>query len=185
MNRCALAGSLAFFVLLRASAAAVPWQQSLCLANGGYWSQRVPVTITNESAEPVVGKPLSLLLPALAGARVESLRVCRADGVELLFELRDERGPAKRTGELNAQDKLIVPVECPAHTAVTLYVYAGNSQARPVPDFLPGDGADRATNPGSAGLGRWSGYNLWLPDRSGRLNYLPEVRPCIHPAPSV
>src|ERR1035441_9687276 len=103
-----------------------------------YWPQRVLVTITNGSAEPVAGEPLALLLPALATARVESLRVCRADGVELLFDLRDARGLAKRAGELSAADKLIVPVECPAHTATNLFVYAGNLEAWAVPDFLPG-----------------------------------------------
>ena len=87
---------------------------------------------------PVAGEPLGLSFPGLAGARVESLRVCRGDGVELLFDLRDARGLSKRTGALNAEDRLIVPVECPAHTAATLFVYAGNPEAWAVPDFLPG-----------------------------------------------
>jgi hypothetical protein len=153
MTRSTLAGTLAFLLLARAAAAAVLWQHGLYLANGGYWPQRVPVTITNGSAGPVAGEPLALLLPALAGARVESLRVCRADGVELLFDLRDARGLAKRAGELSAEDKLIVPVECPARSATTLFVYSGNLEAWAVPDFLPGRLADRAGNPGSGGLG--------------------------------
>ena len=152
MTRSTLAGTLAFLLLVRAAAAMVPWQQALYLANGGYWPQRVPITITNGLAEPVAGEPLALLLPALAGARMEALRVCRADGVELLFDLRDAHGLAKRSGELSAEDKLIVPVECPAHSATTLFVYAGNLQAWAVPDFLPGTLADRAANPGSGGL---------------------------------
>ena len=154
MTQSILAGTLVFLLLVRtANAAVVPWQQTLYLANGGFWSQRVPVTITNGSAAPVEGEPLALLLPALAGARVESLRVCRNDGVELLFDLRDARGLAKRTGELSAEDKLIVPVECTAHGATTLFVYAGNAEAWAVPDFLPGKLADRAANPGSGSLG--------------------------------
>jgi hypothetical protein len=152
MTKPTLVGALAFLLLGYAADAAVPWQHALYLANGGYWPQRVPVTITNGSAEPVAGEPLALLLPALAGARVEALRVCRADGVELLFDLRDARGLAKRAGELGAEDKLIVPVECPAHTTTTLYVYAGNAEAWAVADFLPGRIADRATNPGSGSL---------------------------------
>src|SRR5450759_3630673 len=107
-----LAGPLALLLLVRVAAAAVPWQPSLYLANGGYWPQRVPVMITNGSAEAVAIEPLGLSFPDLAGARVESLRVCRADGVELLFDLRDARGLAKRAGQLGAEDKLIVPVEC-------------------------------------------------------------------------
>ena len=154
MTRSTLAGTLAFLLAVRtATAAAVPWQHTLYLGNGGYWPQRVPVTITNGSAKPLAGEPLALLLPALVGARVESLRVCRADGVELLFDLRDARGLAKRAGELGTEDKLIVPVECPAHTATTLFVYAGNLVAWAVPDFLPGRLADRAANTGSGGLG--------------------------------
>ena len=144
---------LAFLLLAPAAAAAVPWQHSLCLANGGYWRQRAPVTITNGSADSVAGEPLGLSIRGLAGARVESLRVCRADGVELLFDLRDAHGLAKRAGELSAEDKLIVPVECPAHTATTLFVYAANSEAWAVPDFLPANSADHAGGPGSAGLG--------------------------------
>jgi len=140
-------------LLAPAAAAAVPWQHSLCLANGGYWRQRAPVTITNGSADSVAGEPLGLSIRGLAGARVESLRVCRADGVELLFDLRDAHGLAKRAGELSAEDKLIVPVECPAHTATTLFVYAGNSEAWAVPDFLPANSAEHAGGPGSAGLG--------------------------------
>ena len=153
MTKSTLTATLAFLLLVRtAAAAAAPWQQALYLANGGYWPERVPVTITNGSPGAVAGEPLALLLPALAGARVEALRVCRADGVELLFDLRDARGLAKRAGELSAEDKLIVPVECPAHSATTLFVYAGNLEAWAVPDFLPGRLADRAANPGSGGL---------------------------------
>ncbi|MGA2660351.1 MAG: hypothetical protein ABSH34_22870, partial [Verrucomicrobiota bacterium] len=152
-TRSDLAGTLTLWLLARAAAAAVPWQHSLYLANGGYWPQRVPVTITNGSAELVDGEPFGLSVPGLAGARVESLRVCRADGLELLFDLRDARGLAKRVGQLSAEDKLIVPVECPAHTATTLFVYAGNSQAWAVPDFLPGKFADRSSSLGHSGLG--------------------------------
>jgi len=152
MTRSILASALAFLLLAHAAAAAVPWQHSLYLANGGFWSKRVPVTITNGSAVPVAGEPLVLRLPALAGARVESLRVCRNDGVELLFDLHDARGLAKRTGDLSAEDKLIVPVECTAHGATTVFVYAGNAEAWAVPDFLPGKLADRAANPGSGSL---------------------------------
>ena len=40
----------------------------------------------------------------------------------------------------------------PAHSATTLYVYAGNAEAWAIPDFLSGRLADRAANPGSGGL---------------------------------
>jgi hypothetical protein len=135
--------------------AAAPWPQSLYLANDGYWPLRAPVTITNGSSEAMVGEPVSLSLPGLAGSWVESLRVCRNDGVELLFDLRDGRGVSKPTGQMSAEDKLIVPVECPAYAATTVFVYSGNTNALPVPDFLPAKFADRATNQVRAGLS-WS-----------------------------
>ena len=144
--RSALGAALVLLPLARAAGAAA-WQHSLCLANGGYWPQRVAVALANGSPEPLSGRPLSLSLAALAGARVESLRVCRGDGVELLFDLRDARGLSKRTGQLSAEDKLIVPVECPAHATTNLFVYAGNPDAWPVPDFLLGALADRAAAP--------------------------------------
>ena len=152
MTRAAFAGTVALLLLVRLAVAAVPWQHSLYLANGGYWPLRVALTITNGSTEPVTGQPLSVSLPGLAGARVESLRVCRADGVELLFDLRDAPGLIKRAGKLTAEDKLLVPIECPANSSTTLFVYAGNSEAWAVPDFLPGKLADRAAGSGSAGL---------------------------------
>jgi Domain of unknown function (DUF4091) len=153
MIRTARAGVLAGLLVGHLCRGAVPWQHPLYLANGGYWPERVPVTITNASAEAAVGEPLGLSIPVLAGARVEALRVCRVDGVELLFDVVDARGAAKRVGELSAEDKLIVPVECSAHAATNLFVYAGNSNAWAVPDFLPAKFVGRAAKPGSTGLG--------------------------------
>lgn len=135
------------------SMAAVPWPPSLYLGNSGYWPERVAVTITNRSSTPVIGEPLGLALPGLAGARVESLRVTRADGVELLFELLDARKLSKPTGSLASDDRLLVPVECPAGSAATLLVYAGNAEAWAVPDFLPSKWVGRVLDPDRAGLG--------------------------------
>ncbi len=132
--------------------AEVPWHHSLCLPNGGHWPDRVLVVVTNASPEAVAGDPVSVSLPALTGARVESLRVSRADGVELLFDLRDLQGHAKRMGSLEVNDKLIFPVECPGQAATTLFVYAGNPQAWAVPDFLPAKFADRAPRQRQPGL---------------------------------
>ena len=54
---------------------------------------------------------------------------------------------------MTAEDKLIVPVECPARAVATLFVYAGNAEAWAVPDFLSAKFTDRAAGPGNAGLG--------------------------------
>ena len=118
--------------------AAQPWHDTLYLANHGYWPQRVAITFQNDAAEPVAGETVELVVPALAGARVESVRVCRSDGVELLFDVRDAHGQSRRTGVLAATDRLIVPAECPAKGSAMGFVYAGNDAAWAVPDFLPG-----------------------------------------------
>ncbi|MBN2506410.1 MAG: DUF4091 domain-containing protein [Verrucomicrobia bacterium] len=129
---------LAFFLVAAGSPAAVPWHPPFYLGNGGYWRQRVALTLTNPAAEPVAGEPVSLALPGLEGARVESLRACRADGIELLYDLRDARGHPKRRGTLAAGDVLRLPAECAGRGTATLFVYAGNPLAGAVPEFLPG-----------------------------------------------
>ncbi len=145
MKRAAVVSFLVFLSLPMAGA--VAWHHSLSLANGGYWPERLTITVTNESTEPAAGEPVSVKVPGLAGARLESLRVCRADGIELLYDARDSQGHAKHNGQLTEEDRLIVPVECDAHSGATLYVYAGNPQAWAVPDFLPAKLADAAVGP--------------------------------------
>ena len=130
--------ALAYFLSAAWTPAAAPWQHPLSLDGQGYWPERVPVTLRNVSDQAVAGEPVKVAIPSLAGASVESLRACRADGVELLFDLRDARGRARRSGLLAADDRLVLPAECPANGTATLYVYAGNREAWPVPDFLRG-----------------------------------------------
>jgi hypothetical protein len=132
----------------RAVLAAVPWHHNLYLPNGGYWSERVSVTVTNASAEAMSGEPVHLRIPSLAGTRVAALRVCRTDGVELLYDLRDANGSAKHAGTWSATDELIVPIECPSHSFTNLLVYTGNPQAGAPVDFLPARLANRS--PGSS-----------------------------------
>ena len=136
--------ALPFFALAGVVRAAVPWPPALYLANGGYWPERVAITITNASAEAVAGQPLAISIPMFDGVRVESLRVSREDGVELSFDIRNAEGAPKHAGLFGAQDRLIVPVECTAGAATNIYVYAGNPKAWAVPDFLSGKAADTA-----------------------------------------
>ena len=114
-----------------------PWHHPLYLANGGYWTNRVRVQITNSSTEIVAGAAVAVSVSALEGSKVESLRVCRSDGVELLFDIRDGQGQARRTGSLKADDRIMVPAECAPKGSAVVFVYAGNDQAGAVPDFLP------------------------------------------------
>jgi len=128
--------ALLFCVPLAFAAPSAPWHHPLYLANGGYWPQRVAITIDNPTDVAVVGEPVLAKATALAGARIESLRVCNAQGQELLFDARDAGGHVKRTGKFVADDQLVVPAECGAKSAAPIYVYAGNDAALAVPDFL-------------------------------------------------
>jgi len=144
--------TLAALLIESVAAATVPWHESLCLADRGYWPQRVAVILSNNSTDPVAGEPVEIQVPGLAAARIESLRVCRADGVELLFDVRDAQGHSKRTGQLSADDRLILPAECAPGSSTTLFVYAGNEQAWAVPDFLASGSVNGGLPPGSAKL---------------------------------
>lgn len=131
---------LLLLLLAEMAIASVPWHDSLSLANGGYWPQRVAIMVTNDSDENLTGQRRhSLALPSLAGSRVEALRVCRSDGVEVLFDVRDRDGAPHRTGLLRADDRLVVPVECASRGTAVLFVYAGNEAAWALPDFLSGE----------------------------------------------
>jgi hypothetical protein len=151
--RLSLASALAIFLHLGLAAQTVPWPPALSLANGGYWTERVPITITNAAPEPLAGEPLSVSVPDLAGAPVPLLRACRSDGVELLFDVVDREGHAKREGALSRSDQIVLPVDCQARSTSILFLYAGNAEAWPVPDFLPSQFAERAARPAKSGVG--------------------------------
>lgn len=110
MIRFAVAALLGFMPL--AQGADIPWPQNLSLANGGFWPERVPIAITNSSSERSVGKPLTVSVPALAGNPVNSIRVADADGTDLLFDLRDKNGLAKREGALIPNDRILSFLPC-------------------------------------------------------------------------
>jgi len=104
--------------------------------NRGYWSLRVPVQIFNEGTNAALGEPLTLPVGQIAGTRAESLRVCDANGQELLFDIAGAGGETKRTGRLVGTDRLVIPAECSPKGSATIYVYAGNDAAMGVPDFF-------------------------------------------------
>ena len=131
---------LALLLLALASAGpatvAAPWLETRYLAGGGWWPLRVPVTVENPGDAAVAGEPVTMNAAVLAGQRVESLRVCNAAGQELLFDVSDASGGPKRSGIMAADDRITIPAECPAKSAVTVFLYAGNNVAWPVPEFL-------------------------------------------------
>ena len=128
--------ALVFALPMSAADLPVPWHHPLCLANHGYWPLRLPVVTTNESAPAVAGEPAIVPATALAGQRVDSLRVCQADGVELLFDVIDATNSAKHRGNLATDDRILVLVPGGAESSTAFLIYSGNDAALPVMDWL-------------------------------------------------
>jgi hypothetical protein len=72
----------------------------------------------------------------LVGAQAQSVRVCNAAGVEMLFGLTAADGTAIDSGPIPAGATLVIPAECPARGKAVYYVYFDNPAAGLVPDFL-------------------------------------------------
>lgn len=143
MHRFILSFAAAGLAVACTSAAfAVPWHHPLYLDGGGWWQQRVPVQITNDGPGPLRGFPVACevgdaadQLP-LTGQRAEAVRVCDADGTEMLFVLRDPDGAVVEQGPIPEGSSLTIPVECPAGGNALYYVYFDNPRAGVVPDLL-------------------------------------------------
>jgi hypothetical protein len=123
---------------------AADWHHPLYLGRGGYWQQRVPVTIRNGADAEVAGKPVAVAVGnkrgqvPLVGARVEALRVVNEAGTEMLFAVISAEGSALIKGAVPAGAMLHIPAECPAKGNSLYYVYFDNPAAWGTPDFLTG-----------------------------------------------
>jgi hypothetical protein len=132
------------FCVVATATSATPseWHRDLCLGRGGFWQSRVPVTIANRSDSEVNGAAVAVPVGTgdgeanLVGAAAECLRVCRADGVEMLWSLTDSEGRPQRRGDIQAGSTVYLPVGCPANDTTTHFIYFDNPSAWPVPDFL-------------------------------------------------
>ncbi len=126
-----------------AAMAETPWHHPLSCDGGGYWPLRVPVIVKNLGDSPLSGMPVPLDLSettqahGLAGCSVAGLRAVDAEGDEVLYDVRDAKGEPKRGGvSLADGDRIVLPVEMPAKGSATYYLYAGNTAAWPVMDWL-------------------------------------------------
>lgn len=144
-ERNLMRAGLAAVGLLCATVCAAPsWHQKLYLGNGGLWRQRLQVTIHNDTNRAAEGEPVDLPIGAgpgqanLVGAEAGAVRVCDAEGVEMLYSITDRGGNRVERGRIPAGATLTIPVECPAHEAAVYFVYFDNPRAWPVPDFLAG-----------------------------------------------
>ncbi len=122
--------------------AAMTWHHPLYLDNGGTWRQRVPIEIRNEMDREAAGDPVAVSVGKgqgeadLVGALVEQVRVCDAEGTEMLYDMTGPGGQQITSGPIPAGSTLTVPAECPAHATASYYVYFDNPAAWAVPDFL-------------------------------------------------
>lgn len=118
------------------------WQHPLYLDGGGYWRKRIALTIVNGSDQPLDGLPVGVKvgrgpgLAALAGVAAESVRVCDAQGVEMLFALNDPAGRHQPRGPVAEGSVLVIPAECPPRAKVVYHAYFDNPMAGEVPDVL-------------------------------------------------
>jgi len=121
---------------------AADWHHPLYLDGGGWWRQRIPIHVTNQTDAALAGRPVLLEIgdrngqATLAGNRADAVRVCDAQGIEMLFALYGADGQAVTEGPIPAGGVLVVPIECPANDAAVYYIYFDNPKAGRLPDFL-------------------------------------------------
>jgi len=121
---------------------AAEWAHPLYLSGGGWWRQRVPIEVRNEQPRPAAGEPVAVKIGRnpgeadMAGQAAESIRVCDAQGIEMLWAAAGPDGSAITQGPIPPGATLVIPAECaPGKTAV-YYAYFDNPSAGEVPDFL-------------------------------------------------
>ncbi len=118
------------------------WHHPLYLGNGGYWKQRIAITIRNDMDHEATGEPVNVAVGSgaaqadIAGQRAEALRVCNEMGQEMLFDVISPTGAPVRTGPIPEGSSLVIPAECAAGADALYYAYFDNPAAWGVPDFL-------------------------------------------------
>ena len=119
---------LAFLLVAATSSAAVLWRHPLSYDGGGYWDTRVRVDVTNAGDKALEGALVHIPLrsadatAALLDAPAASLRVVADDGAELIFDLMDAEGRAKRSGTLVEGDVVAAPVAAAPKSSATVYL---------------------------------------------------------------
>ncbi len=118
------------------------WHGRLALDGGGWWRARLRVVVHNEQDRPVQGAPVCVPVGSqageadLAGRRAESIRVCTAEGIEVLFAIEGPDGTPITRGPVAAQSRLILPAEVASGQKAVYFVYFDNPLAWEAPDML-------------------------------------------------
>ena len=157
-----------------------PWHARLVLPGGGAWRARLRVDVRNDQASAVAGEPVALRVGGkggevdLAGRAARGVRVCDANGTEMLYALTSPAGEAVTSGPIPAGSTLTIPVECAAKATARYYVYFDNPSAWAVPDFLSATAGVRNGGMERGTGGAPSGWRHDVPDERHRTFWVAE-----------
>jgi len=118
------------------------WHHPLYLGHEGFWKQRLPVKIHNNTDLDLAGDPLVIEVGKgwdnipLKGFRAEAIRLINKEGKQLLCRIDDPDGNLIEQGVIPDGSVLTVPVECPARDTVTYFIYTDNPSAWPVGEYF-------------------------------------------------
>ncbi len=119
-----------------------PWHADLYRDGAGWWRNRVRLHVENKTHEDLKGRAVDMpvdyaggSLPCV-GARAESLRVCTADGAELLCRILAPGRKLLQSGPIPEGSGIVLPIDCPANGSTDLYIYWNNPAAGGYPDVL-------------------------------------------------
>lgn len=161
-------------------------RQGLCRSGGGDWTRVVRVAVKNAGTADYHNRVISAPIRGnyesqedgafpFVGERVESLRVCDSEGVELLFNVRDASGKILYKGAVPEGATLSFPAVVPAGSEAEFYVFAGNDRAFLNLDVLA-DFRREATNLDfESGAGDVpDGWSFDAPDDEHRMRWVAE-----------
>jgi len=112
------------------------------MGHDGFWKERVPLVIHNNTDLELAGVPLVIEVGRgsdripLKGALAEAIRVTNQQGKQLLYRLNGPDGNLIEEGPVPIGATLTVPVECPARDEVTCFIYSDNTSAWRVGEYF-------------------------------------------------
>ena len=101
-------------VTLMAESVIAEWHHPLYLSGGGWWRQRIKVVVRNDRSRSVAGEPVALKVGSgpgeadLAGQSARAVRVCSAEGQEMLFSIVTPNGDRVVDGPITRGSSLLI-----------------------------------------------------------------------------